>query len=424
MVITIIAFIVVFGILVFVHELGHYVMAKRAGIMVREFAIGMGPKIFSYRKNETTYTIRILPLGGYVRMAGNQDDEEELQKGMPLTLQLNSEGQVTQINTSQKVTLLNGIPLELTDWDLTDGLWLEGYENGQEDELKRYVVDHDALIVEKDGTPLQIAPRDVQFQEATLPRRMLTNFAGPFNNFLLAIVAFAVVAFLQGGVATTTTTLAAVQKDSPAYVAGLKKGDRIVQINQTKIKNWHQLTQKISQSANQELTVTVKRQGHLQKFQVTPKTKEVSGQKSVIIGIQSKQKLNSSVSAMIAYGFTATWATITAVFSALGAMFTQGFSLNDLGGPVAMYSFTSQAAHYGLTSVVSLLALLSVNLGIMNLLPIPALDGGKLVLNIVEAIRRKPLEEKAELTITLVGVAFLLILMVLVTLNDLHRFFF
>ncbi len=117
MITTIITFIIVFGILVFVHEFGHYYFAKRAGILVREFAIGMGPKLFAYRKNGTTYTWRILPLGGYVSMAGLEDDTEELKKGMPVSLITDENGVVQKINTSKKLTLVEGIPLELTDWD-------------------------------------------------------------------------------------------------------------------------------------------------------------------------------------------------------------------------------------------------------------------------------------------------------------------
>lgn len=118
MITTIITFIIIFGILVFVHEFGHYYFAKRAGILVREFAIGMGPKLFAYRKNGTTYTWRILPLGGYVSMAGLEDDTEELKKGMPVSLITDENGVVQKINTSKKLTLVEGIPLELTDWDL------------------------------------------------------------------------------------------------------------------------------------------------------------------------------------------------------------------------------------------------------------------------------------------------------------------
>ena len=156
MIVTIITFILVFGILVLVHEYGHYYFAKRAGILVREFSIGMGPKIWWTRKNGTTYTVRLLPVGGYVRLAGSDDeDEDELRPGTPVTLQLNQDDQVVTINASSKATLFQGIPMQLVASDLVDGLWVKGYVNGDESELKTYPVNHDATVVEHDGTVVQ-----------------------------------------------------------------------------------------------------------------------------------------------------------------------------------------------------------------------------------------------------------------------------
>ncbi|MCT3570342.1 metalloprotease RseP, partial [Levilactobacillus brevis] len=187
MITTIITFIIVFGILVIVHEFGHFYFAKRGGILVREFSIGMGPKLVYHRgKDGTTYTLRLLPVGGYVRMAGAEDDEEELKPGTPVSLYVGADEKVERINTSKKSTLFNGIPLEVTATDLEDELWIEGYENGDESAIKRYAVAHDATVIESDGTELQIAPKDVQFQSASLGRRLMTNFAGPMNNILLA----------------------------------------------------------------------------------------------------------------------------------------------------------------------------------------------------------------------------------------------
>lgn len=423
MITTIITFIIVFGILVFVHEFGHYYFAKKSGILVREFAIGMGPKVFSYRKNGTAYTWRILPIGGYVSMAGLEDDTEELKKGMPVSLITDEQGIVKKINTSQKITLVEGIPVEVTDWDLVDELWIEGYENGDEEQIKRFKVDHDALIIGQDGVELQIAPRDVRFQAASLPKRMMTNFAGALNNFLLAIVAFMLVAFLQGGVPNTTNTIAQVQTNSAAQKAGIKAGDKIVAVDGEKTSDWTAVTEKISTAGNKKLTLTIERHGKEQKITVTPVQKTVNGQKVSQIGIIAKVNYDSSVSGIITYGFTQTWSVVKQIGQALVSML-HGFSLNDLGGPVAMFSFTSQAAKNGLVSVVTLTALLSVNLGIINLLPIPALDGGKLLLNVIEAIRRKPLDPEKEVIITMIGFAFLMILMVLVTWNDIQRYFF
>lgn len=422
MVITILTFIIVFGILVLVHEFGHFYFAKKAGILVREFSIGMGPKIFAHETATTTYTLRILPLGGYVRMAGLEDDEEEFKPGQIVSLQLNQADQVSVINTSQKKLLFNGIPLQLSKWDLTDELWLEGYLNGDDSQLKRYQVSHDASVIEEDGTKVRIAPRDVQFQSAKLWQRMLTNFAGPMNNFLLAIVAFALVAFLQGGVYQTTNQVGAFTTDSVARQAGIKTGDRIVAVAGKKTKDWQALAREISRHPGKKVKFTIKRQHQLKQIWVTPRSERQNGKKVGIIGIEASQ--DHSFAAIAAYGFTASWNLLIELLTAIKSMFTQGFNLNDLGGPVAIYSYTSQAAKYGLTSVINLLAFLSLNLGVVNLFPIPALDGGKLVLNVVEAIRRKPLSPEKEGILTLIGFGFLMLLMILVTWNDIQRYFF
>lgn len=426
MVLTIIAFVFVFGILVFVHEFGHFYAAKKSGILVREFSIGMGPKLFAYHKNGTTYTWRLLPLGGYVRMAGLEDDEDTLQKGEPLTLVLNQDQVVTKINTSRKKILKNALPLVVSDWDLEKGLWIEGYENGDEDQLRRFKVDHDAMIIESDGTEIQIAPLDVQYQSVSVTKRLLTNIAGPFNNFVLAILAFGLLAFSQGGVKipTNSNVIGGVQSGSVAAKAGLKSNDQIIAVNGKKTDNWQDLAGDISKRADKKTILKIKRGKETKQIELTPKAVKQDGEKVGQIGISEKIKIDSSLKAKLTYGFTQTWQVIVAVFSALGNMFTHGFSLNDLGGPVAMFSMTSQAAHYGFLNVISLMAFLSVNLGIMNLLPIPALDGGKILLNIIEGIRKKPIDPNKEVVITMIGFAFLMLLMILVTWNDIRRYFF
>ena len=426
MIVTIIAFVIVFGVLVFVHEFGHFYAAKKSGILVREFSIGMGPKLFAYHKNGTTYTWRLLPLGGYVRMAGLEDNEESLKKGSPVTLLLDKQDQVTKINTSQKKMLKGGLPLIVTDWDLQKEMWIEGYENGDESQVKRFNVKRDAMITEEDGTEIQVAPLDVQYQSVSVPKRIVTNFAGPFNNFILAIIAFGLVAMLQGGVQipTNSNVIGTVQKDSVAAKAGLKAGDQIVAIDGHQVSNWQDLVSDLSDRGGKQTTLKVKQAKQTKEIQLTPKTVKQNGQKTGQIGITEKIKDDHSIGAILAFGFTQTLNIIMLVFSAIGHMITHGFSLNDLGGPVAMYSMTAQAAHHGAITVINLMGLLSVNLGIMNLLPIPALDGGKILLNIIEGIRKKPMDPNKEVVITMIGFAFLMILMVLVTWNDIRRYFF
>ncbi|WP_125547028.1 RIP metalloprotease RseP [Levilactobacillus lindianensis] len=423
MITTIITFIIVFGILVIVHEFGHFYFAKRGGILVREFSIGMGPKLFYHRgKDGTTYTVRLLPVGGYVRMAGAEDDEEELQPGTPVSLYLGKDDLVERINTSKKSSLFNGIPLEVTATDLEDELWIEGYENGDESAVKRYPVAHEATIIESDGTELQIAPKDVQFQSASLGRRLMTNFAGPMNNIFLAIVTFMLMSFVQGGVAMGTNQVQVASSPvSVAKKAGLKTNDKILTVNGKATKDWTALSTAIQPRANKKTTLTIQRGQSKKTLMLTPAGQKSNGKTVGMIGITQAQ--DKHIGAILTSGFTQTWSMTKALFGALWSMVSGHFSLNDLGGPVAIFATTSQATKFGLVGILNFLAFLSINLAIVNLLPIPALDGGKILLNFIEAIRRKPLSENVEAGITLVGVAFLVLLMLLVTWNDIERYF-
>ena len=420
MVKTVLTFIFVFGIIVLVHEFGHYYFAKKSGVMVREFAIGMGPKLFSIHKNSTTYTLRLLPLGGYVRMAGLGEDTDDLYKGMNVTLELNDAGRVKKINTSDK-NLFQGIPLEVTDFDLQDQLFIEGncpVEEGQ----TRFPVDHDALIVEKDGTEIQIAPKDVQYDSAKLGQRMMINFAGPMNNFILTILLLIVMAFMQGGVPDmNSTAIGGVQKESVAQKAGLQEGDKILSVNGTKVENWDDLVEDIHQSTKGPVKLEVETNKGKKDFTLTPKVEKVGDEKQGFIGIQPS--ITHSLWAKIRYGFTQTWSMTKQIFTALKDLVT-GFSLNKLGGPVAIFKVSENVAKQGWIAILSFTAMLSLNIGIFNLIPIPALDGGKLLLNLYELIMRKPLDPKKEGVLTMIGFGVMIILMILVTWNDLRRYFF
>ncbi|TFJ43983.1 RIP metalloprotease RseP [Carnobacterium divergens] len=424
MITTIITFIIVFSILVVVHEFGHYYFAKKSGILVREFAIGFGPKIFSYRKNGTTYTLRILPIGGYVRMAGFGEEETEIKPGMPVGLVINSDNLVTTINTSKKTQLLNAVPMEVVALDLEKELFIEGYLAGNEDELIRYSVLREATVIEEDGTEVQIAPIDVQFQSASLPKRMMTNFAGPMNNFILAIIAFTIMAFMQGGVVSHENQLGEIMPNSVAAKAGLKEGDKVLEVAGKKTTTWVEIAQEIQKHPAKKINLKVETtKGETKVISLTPEKQDTGdGKKVGMIGI--KAAMDTSFIAKISYGFTQTWFVIVQILTILESMFTKGFSINMFSGPVGIYATTQQVVQTGFYGVFNWLAFLSVNLGIVNLLPIPALDGGKLLLNIIEGIRRKPLDPEKEGIITMVGFGLLMLLMVLVTWNDIQRYFF
>lgn len=414
----ILTFIIIFGVIVVVHEFGHFYFAKKSGILVREFAIGMGPKIFSHiGQDGTLYTIRILPLGGYVRMAGWGDDKVEIKTGTPASLTLNQDSVVIRINLSQKKVDTTSLPMNVTSYDLEDKLTIAGLVI---DETKTYQVDHDATIVEEDGSEVRIAPLDVQYQNASVWGRLITNFAGPMNNFILGSLVFVVLIFSQGGVLNTNSNVIRVDSDSPIAKAGVKDNDKILSINQEKISNWNDIVTAIGNLTDdtaKSVAVTIEEEGQTKELTVTPN--KVSD--SYVFGL--RPALKTGFIDKILGGFQMAWSSAFAVINGLKNLIAH-FSLNQLGGPVAIYQLSNQAAQSGILDVLYLLGMLSINLGIMNLIPIPALDGGKIVINIIEAIRRKPLKQEIETYVTIVGVAIMFILMVAVTWNDIMRVFF
>ncbi|MDY2519789.1 RIP metalloprotease RseP [Weissella cibaria] len=416
---TIITFIIVFGILVIVHEFGHFYFAKKAGVRVREFAIGMGPKLFQPRRNGTTYTVRVLPVGGYVRMAGRAEAEEEtIRPGMTIVV-VQQDGVVTRLNLSDQTELVGGRALTVNRVDLVDDMFVEGYWADDDQTLVKLPVDHEASVIEADGTEVLVAPRDTHFESAKLWQRALINFAGPMNNFILTVVLFMGLAFAMPGV--TTTTLQDVAQNSPAATAGLKKGDTIEKINGVKMSSWQKMQTTIQALPKEKTTVTYERNGQSKTTTLTPKAVKNDGMLVGQIGVTPTT--TKAFVPRVQYAFRATGQAMTQIFRAIQNLI-QGFSLNKLGGPVAIYKNTEQVSSYGFLAIVSFTALLSVNLGMMNLLPIPGLDGGKLLLNAVEAVVRRPLPERVETAVTLAGVAFLFVLMIAVTGNDIIRYFF
>ena len=416
----ILAFIFIFGVIVVIHEFGHFYFAKKAGILVREFAIGMGPKIFAHTgKDGTLYTIRILPLGGYVRMAGWGEDKTEIKTGTPASLSLNEAGVVTRINLTGKQLDNLSLPMNVTSFDFEEKLEITGLVL---EESKTYKVDHDATIVEEDGTEVRIAPLDVQYQNATVWGRLITNFAGPMNNFILGILVFIFLMFMQGGVADLSSNAVSITDGGALQAAGLVTGDKILSVNGDATDSYTEVATIISKVAADATTapsfgLVVEHDGATKNVTVT--AEKVDG--TYRIGISPI--LKTGFVDKIVGGFQEAGATALLIVTALKNLIAN-FDVKQLGGPVAIYKVSAQAAEFGLASVLGLMAMLSINLGIFNLIPIPALDGGKIVMNILEAIRRKPLKPETESYITLAGVAVMVVLMIVVTWNDIIRVFF
>ena len=417
--IGLLTFILVFGIIVVVHEFGHFYFAKKSGILVREFAIGMGPKIFAHiGKDGTAYTIRLLPLGGYVRMAGWGEDTTEIKTGTPASLTLGADGKVKRINLSGKKVDQTALPMQITQFDFEDKLFIRGLVL---EEDKTFSVDHDATIVEADGTEVRIAPLDVQYQNATVWGKLITNFAGPMNNFILGVIVFWILIFMQGGVRDTQTNNFSIIPDSALAKVGVENTAQITKVGSYEISNWSDLIQAVDAETKDKtapvLDVTVSENGTEKQVSVTP----VENQGRYILGVQPR--LKSDIWSMFMGGFTSAADSALRILNALKSLIFQP-DLNKLGGPVAIFKASSDAAKNGLENVLFFLAIISINLGIFNLIPIPALDGGKIVLNLLEAIRRKPLKQEIETYVTLVGVVIMVVLMIAVTWNDIMRTFF
>lgn len=415
----ILTFILVFGITVVVHEFGHFYFAKKSGILVREFAIGMGPKIFAHiGKDGTAYTIRILPLGGYVRMAGWSDDTTEIKTGTPVSLTFTDDGKVKRINLSGKKLDQTALPMQVTQFDFEDKLFIRGLVLEEE---KTFAVDHDATVVEADGTEVRIAPLDVQYQNATIWGKLITNFAGPMNNFILGVVVFWILIFMQGGVRDVDTNQFHIMPQGALAKVGVPETAQITKIGSHEVSNWESLIQAVETETKDKtaptLDVTISEKGSDKQVTITPE----ESQGRYLLGVQPGIK--SDFLSMFVGGFTTAADSALRILSELKNLIFQP-DLNKLGGPVAIFKASSDAAKNGIENVLYFLAIISINIGIFNLIPIPALDGGKIVLNILEAIRRKPLKQEIETYVTLAGVVIMVVLMIAVTWNDIMRLFF
>jgi regulator of sigma E protease len=416
---TVVAFIVIFGALVFFHELGHLIFAKRAGILCREFAIGFGPKVFSHKKGETTYTIRLLPIGGFVRMAGEDPEVVEIKPGYRIGLMFDKDNKVNKIILNNKEKYPNCRIVEVEHADIEHDLVIKGYPEDEEESLQSFTVSQQAVTVEN-GIETQIAPYNRQFASKTLAQRTMAIFAGPMMNFVLAFFVFIIIALLQG-VPTNEPKLGEITPDGAAKAAGLMKGDIVQSINGSEMSTWSDVVEIIRENPNEDLDFTISRAGEDKELVVTPKEQNVEGDKIGIIGVYSPVE-KSPVQA-ISSGFTETYFWTKQIFVMLGNLISGDFSIDMLSGPVGIYESTATVAKSGIYYLMKWAAILSINLGIMNLLPIPALDGGRLMFFAVEAVRGKPIDRHKEGMVHFIGFALLMLLMLVVTWNDIQRVF-
>lgn len=406
-----------FFVIVTVHEWGHYYFAKRAGILVREFAIGFGPKLFSYKRNETQFTLRLLPFGGYARMAGEDPELVEIQEGQTIAVRA-TDDQVKMIYLDQLDNRKNVIRGEVISIDMENALKLQLDVDG---EIQQYRIHPQAMLVSR-GKQTQIAPKDRQFGSKTVGQRALAIFAGPLMNFILAFVLFAVYAQMAGVPVENPKNLeiGEVLEGGAADQANLQKGDIIETINGTAIgTDSKKMVTMIADSKDKPMEWTLRRGNETFNITITPRT--VEGQEGGKVGIVPTLPTRS-------IGFVETFTvsgvamvdTTKVIFEGFKHLINQ-FNMDDIGGPVRTFEITGQIAKQGIEQLTRWAAILSLYLGIFNLLPIPALDGSRLVFLGIEALRGRPVDPNREGMVHFIGFAMLFVLMLAVTYNDILR---
>ncbi|SDE68699.1 site-2 protease. Metallo peptidase. MEROPS family M50B [Fontibacillus panacisegetis] len=411
--------VLMFFVIVTVHEWGHYFFAKRAGILVREFAIGFGPKLFSFKRDETQFTLRLLPFGGYARMAGEDPELVQISNGQTVALRIEGD-EVRKIYLDRLDSRKNVIRGEVQEIDLEDHLHVKLDVDG---EIISYRVHPQAMLVTK-GKDTQIAPRDRQYGSKTVGQRALSIFAGPLMNFILAFVLFALHTQMAGIPLENPSHLQIgdVMKGMPAEEAGVQKGDIVETINDIPVgTDANKMIEMIKASENKPMVWTVKRGEETLSITITPRS------------VQNEEggKVGSSIityfpTRSASFGESITTAgkdmvyTTKAIFLGFQQLINK-FSMDDLGGPVRTFEVTGQIAKQGIAQLTYWAAILSLYLGIFNLLPIPALDGSRLAFLAVEAVRGKPIDPNREGLVHFIGFAMLFLLMIAVTYNDILR---
>ncbi len=409
--------VLMFFVIVTVHEWGHYYFAKRAGILVREFAIGFGPKLFSYKRHETQFTLRLLPFGGYARMAGEDPEIVEIQVGQTIAVRVVND-EVKKIYLDQLDNRKNVIRGEVESIDLDVGLSLR--LNVDED-VQQYRVHPQAMMVTK-GKETQIAPKNRQFGSKTVGQRALSIVAGPVMNFILAFVLFAIHIQMAGIPLDNPTyvQIGDVSEGMPASEANLKKGDIVDSINGTMIgADYQKMISLTAESQDKPMEWTIRRGDETFKVTLTPRKME--GQEGGKVGITPElPSRKASFGETIVNSGKTMVSTTEMIFKGFSQLINQ-FSMDDLGGPVRTFEVTGQIAKQGIEQLTYWAAILSLYLGIFNLFPIPALDGSRLVFLGVEWIRGKPIDPNREGMVHFVGFALLFLLMIAVTYNDILR---
>jgi len=384
--------LLVFGLVVFVHELGHFLAAKLVGVYAPVFSIGWGSRVWGRKVGETEYRLSWFPIGGYVAMASREDEMMSALEG----------GGNAPTDTAPDAT---------------------GPRKGFRP------IPWDPTAMAPFG-PRRVPP-DRWIESKSVPARLLVMSAGVLMNVVLAIVVASGI-FAIYGKSYLPPVIARVLPDKPAARAGLQAGDSVVAVDGAPLRTWSELLDRVGASAGRELVLDVRRAGLPLEIRVTP---EATASQDPATGIATTlgkigaapvdrvRREPMGLAASLAAGTATTWTMAGSVGKVLRGLFTGGVSVKQLGGPIAIARTSVQAAKSGVETLFGLIAFLSINIAILNLLPIPLLDGGQILMAIGEGVRGKPFSERARERFAKVGIAMVGLLFVLVMLNDVTALF-
>lgn len=440
---------VVLGVLVFVHELGHYMAAKAFGVWVHRFAIGIGKPIrrLTFQRGETEWAIAWLPLGGYVKMASREEDPASsvLEGGSAAEVPADRVFEAKPI-WQRMVIILAGVTLNaLFAFVIFTGL---AFKNGRQYDPtttighvagERLPAAANALAALESGTRITaidgeaVASWDDIVDRLTSAKRNEISFT--FANHAPVTVQLHRDALAERGQLVTAleplhpAVIGSVSPNYPAIAAGILAGDSIVAIDGTPIGQWSEAVEKIKAAPGHELRIAVSRAGAIQTFAVTPKAeRELKGDSSTAmigrIGAMVRtpyQRVSVGIGGALRAGSEATITSAGTIFQTFRGLVTRKISSKEIGGPILIGQMAAQQARAGLDNFLAFMALISVNLAVVNLLPIPVLDGGAFLMLVIEGLIRRPLPSKLREAVTLVGLGLVVLLMVLAFSNDIGR---
>lgn len=430
MISTVLVFLVVLGFLIFVHELGHFLVARWTGVRVLRFSLGFGPKIYSKQVGETEYMVSAIPLGGYVKMAGDDPAQETAKQPDEFSARtLWERTRIVLAGPAMNIVVAfllmplvyligTQVPAFLEQPPVVG--WIEenspaeaaGFQSGD-----RIVSIGGTDVATWEAAVSQLVRNPEQAVEVVVERgdrRVTLPISVPAQ--------FEKGAGTLGFLPEKPPVVGLVNPGMPAAVAGLKPGDEIVSLNGEPIHNWYQMSAAIQKNQGTQMTLGYRRDGAESTVDLTPAMDDVS--ERWVIGIGGKD-----ATLVRQYGFTQAvvkgtekmWELTGVTFRVLGQLFTGNLSIKALGGPIMIAQVTGEAADSGFSDVVRLVAFISLQLGIMNLLPIPVLDGGWLVFFLIEAVLGHPLNRRGLEIAQTVGMVLLITLALVVSYNDIMR---